>query len=365
MKILFTRFPLESAYGGAEIQTLSLMKGLLERGHAVAFGGSCGVLLELCRREGIPAAELDIGPPPVTKTGALTFTWRKAAMKRQLKRFLDQFHDIDAVCMLSLSEKLLLTDEAAERGIKAIWIEHDKVGRWLEKNPWLKLLLNQSAHATTVTVSDLSRKLYLDLGWDSTKTIAIPNGIDLSRLTPSAQRKTKNEKPINIGCVARLSPDKGVDLLIEAIKDLSDVHLEIVGEGGEKHDLKRQVEKLGIENHVTFTPPQENVADLYARFDVLVLPSREHDPFGLVAAEAMLCGVATIVTDLCGIAGSLENGKDVLIVKANSAGALREAMQKLSDASVRASIAKQGEKTAHELFSEKRMIDEYEKILRM
>lgn len=368
MKILFTRFPLASAYGGAEIQTLSLMKGLMERGHAVAFGGSCPVLLELCKKEGIPAAALDIGVPPVTKTGALTFAWRKARMKRQLKRFLDQFHDIDVVCMLSLSEKLLLTDEAHDRNIKVVWIEHDRVGRWLEKNPWLKLLLSQSAHATTVTVSDLSRKMYLDLGWDPNKTVAIANGIDASRLSSAHPINQSTNQPINrihIGCIARLSPDKGIDLLIESIKDIPDAHLEIVGEGGEKYGLKRLTQKLGLEDHVTFTKPQENVADLYARFDALVLPSREHDPFGLVAAEAMMSGVATIVTDACGIAGYLENGKDSLIVKANSAEALGEAIITLSNGSARAAIAKRGEKTARERFSLKKMIDEYEKTLRM
>jgi len=46
MNILFTRFSLESAYGGAEVQTLSLMKGLKEKGHEMIFLGSCPVLLE-------------------------------------------------------------------------------------------------------------------------------------------------------------------------------------------------------------------------------------------------------------------------------------------------------------------------------
>ena len=64
MKILFTRFPLESAYGGAEVQTLSLMKGLRDRGHAIAFAGSCKTLLRLCREEGFPVIELRIGPRP-------------------------------------------------------------------------------------------------------------------------------------------------------------------------------------------------------------------------------------------------------------------------------------------------------------
>ena len=135
MKILFTRFPLESSRGGAENQTLWLMKGLIQRGHAVAFLGSCPALLAMCKEEGIPNTELNIGPPPVTKWSAISFFWRKKRMQQRLQEALSKFENVDAICMLSLSEKLLLTETANEKGIKVLWIEHDTIGRWLTKNP--------------------------------------------------------------------------------------------------------------------------------------------------------------------------------------------------------------------------------------
>ncbi len=88
MRILFTRFPLESIYGGAEMQTLSLMKGLRERGHEVAFLGSCQVLLEKAISYQLSAIRLDIGSPPVTKWGAVSFLWRHNRMRKKLLAFL-------------------------------------------------------------------------------------------------------------------------------------------------------------------------------------------------------------------------------------------------------------------------------------
>lgn len=370
MHILFTRFPLESAMGGAEIQTLSLMEGLIERGHAVSFAGSCPVLLAECAKRNIPCTEVQIGPPPVTMWGAVSFSWRKNAMKRKLKEMLTSHGShLTAVVMLSLSEKLLLTDIAAARGIKTLWVEHDRVGRWLAGNPWLPKLLKQSAYATTVTVSELSRQIYLKLGWNARSTIAIPNGINPDRFDdaiPDAVRARRrlalSAQGLHLGCIARLSPEKGVDILIEAMAAApKDVTLEIVGDGPEKRSLEIMVRKLRLNDRVTFMPYESNVAKVYERIDALVLPSRDNDPFGLVAAEAMLCGLPVIVTDACGIADYLEDGKDALIAKAASPASLTEAIKKLQSSSSK--LAASGRSTALEKFSMKTMVEKYENVL--
>jgi len=361
MKILFTRFPLESAYGGAEVQTLSLMEGLLADGHSVAFAGSCRVLLEECKKRGIPAAEVHIGAPPVTKTGVLSFAWRKQAMKRTLETLLSQFTDLDAIAMLSMSEKLLLTDVAAAKNVKVVWIEHDTVGRWLTKNPWLSALLEQSKKAVTVCVSELSKKIYVDMGWDESKTIAIPNGVKEIPVAAPAH----DTAALHLVCVARLSPEKGVDVLLHAVKHLDRVTLDVIGEGKDGHALKSLARVLDLQGRVRFLGRMTDVAAMYPSYDALVLPSREHDPFGLVAAEAMMAGLPVIVTDACGIAGYLTDKKDALIAKADDSGALMQAILILHDKEMKERIGIAGSKTARERFSEQRMIDEYENIFKM
>lgn len=360
MKVLFTRFPLESRLGGAERQTVSLMEGLIARGHAVAFAGSCPTLLRLCREHGIPAAEWQCGKPPVTPLLALSFLWRRIGMRRRLRGLLEQFPDTDAVCMLSLTEKLLLTDIAVGQGKRVLWIEHDRIGRWLTRNPWLGLLKRQSPRARIVTVSAMSKELMTAIGFDGARITAIPNGIDPARFPPLPRAAHEG---LHVGCVARLSKDKGVDVLLQALRSHPNMRLTVVGEGPEQAALAWYAREYFAAGQILFSATVPDMNAFFRSIDIAVLPSTENDPFGMAAAEAMLCGTATIVTDRCGIAGYLKDGEDALMVRANDASDLARALAKLQDADVRNAIAQRGSQTATERFSVTAMVDAYARLL--
>jgi len=368
MKILFTRFPLTSAEGGAERQTLALMRGLKHRGHEVSFLGSCPVMLEQCSRFQIPNTKLDIGPPPVTKWGATSFAWRQYGMRRKLSN-RDWGLGVDAIVMLSLSEKLLLTplilkhrSPVFQSPIPTFWLEHDPVGRWLTANPWLPRLRNLSRQVTTIGVSELSRKIYIDLGWDPSKVIAIPNGIDTQTShVPQREFRIQNSE-FCIGTVARLAHEKGIDLLLRSIEHLPNVQLHIVGSGPEERALKKLADDLQITDRVRFEGRVDDIAAFYQSLDAFVLPSRTHDPFGLVAAEAMALGVPTIVTDACGIASHLKDD-EVLMVPADSPRALSEAILKVGNPDLRAKMSAAGSQAIRERFTLEQMVDTYENIL--
>ncbi|MBI2636023.1 glycosyltransferase family 4 protein [Candidatus Peregrinibacteria bacterium] len=387
MRILFTRFPLESALGGAERQTMSLMKGLSGLGHSVAFLGSCPVLIGEADRAQLPNASLEIGPPPVSKWTAIGFFWRKQKMRRRLEAALNEFGEPDAVFMLSMSEKLLLTETAVKKGIKVIWMEHDRVGNWLRKNPWLPMLRKLSEHVMTVCVSELSRKIYLELGWKPEKITAIPNGIGLERFSPSPPPSTSASpgtrrvggdclpnRPngrtggMMLGCVARLSAEKGVDMLIQAVGGLPEADLTIAGKGPDEGYLRKliwQINDFEMQSigRIRIIPHIYDIAAFYRSIDVLVLPSRDNDPFGLVVAEAMASGTPVIVTDQCGIAGYLRDGHDAILCRANSERALREAILRSMDGPLRARLSENGRITAERVFSADSMIAAYSKLL--
>lgn len=368
MKLLFTRFPLESTHGGAEMQTISLMKGLKERGHAVAFLGSCPTLLVVCQQHSIPCAELQIGEPPVTKFGVISFFWRRKAMREKLHKTLDQFveHGLNAVFMLSLSEKILMTDIAVEKGLKVFWIEHDTIGRWLKLNPFRRTLRKLSSKVTTIGVSDLSAEMYKELGWDPAHTIGIPNGIDSKRFEKLPQHtETSIDPTFHVGTVARLSEEKGVDVLIEAIKDVPNCKLTIIGVGKMKDELDGIVKKHALEDRVTIENYWGDIGKFYQFLDLFVLPSRRHDPFGMVAAEAMTLGVPTIVTDVCGIAREIESGTDGIVCKADSVESLQKAIKEMvENPEKNAAIGKAGQRKAQEKFTMAHMLDRYEALLR-
>ena len=364
MRIHFTRFPLESAHGGAENQTMWLAAGLRERGHTVSFLGSCPVLRQTFAASGFPVTPFEIGAPPVTKFGAVCFLWRRSAMFQKLKAAYESLPELpDAVCMLSLSEKILLTDWLSSRGVNVVWIEHDRVGRWLTGSPWLSSLKAAAKHATIVCVSELSRQKYLDLGFDSTRIIAIPNGIPMPE-TPNVERAAA--ATLMVGSVARLSPEKGLDVLIAAVAGLPEATLRIVGKGPQEGFLRSLIAEDTARIGIPRITLQSSVPDLnlfYASLDVFVLASADHDPFGLTAAEAMARGIPTIVTDECGIASSLTDGQDALCVEAGSAESLAAAIRKLRDPAFRKRLSEAAEKTARTCFGLARMTTAYEALL--
>lgn len=359
MNILFTRFPLESRRnGGAEVQTLSLMNGLKERGHTVNFLGSCAVLSD----EG---TKLDIGIPPVTKWGTISFLWRQCGMQKKLVSALGSRVPLDALVMLSMSEKILLTEDAVARGIKVIWLEHDPVGKWLTMNPWLPHLKKMSSMVTTVVVSELSRDAYIELGWDPQHIVVIPNGIDPNRF--AARHETRaNDGMLHVGVVARLAEEKGIDVLLEAVRSMPQVRLSIVGSGPEEGFIRNFITEINSREPAPRITLMKEVADLgafYTSLDVFVLPSRTNDPFGLVAAEAMSFAIPVIVTNACGIASQLHDGDDALIVQADSAPALTQAIEKMTNTALRAKLSMRGRDTAAHAFSLEKMVDNYEKLL--
>jgi len=104
-----------------------------------------------------------------------------------------------------------------------------------------------------------------------------------------------------IAAVSRLSPEKGLDLLIEAVARLSaagkPVSLVIAGDGQERTALERQAETLGIGDRVHFLGMVRNVTSLYSQVDAVVLPSRPgREGLPNVLLEAMRADAPVVAT---------------------------------------------------------------------
>lgn len=359
MRILIMRFPWESVdRGGAENQTTWLATGLRRHGHTVSFVGSCSALLSMLQEEGCSVEALNVGPPPVTLLSAVSFLWRHVAMRRAMVAAVERAAP-DAVLLLGLSEKILLTRLLARRGIRVLWAEHDRIGRWLTKNPWLPALRHASASATVVCVSELSARRYRALGMRN--VVVIENGVPMDSEAPlPAQQRSGH--PLLIGCVARLSPEKGVDVLLDAVRPLENVELTIVGSGPDHVAIARQIASMPS-HKIRLLQRVDDLKGFYQSLDVLVLPSRDHDPFGLVVAEAMSDGIPVIVSDACGIAGSLRHGENALIVPAGDHRALTEALRQMCDPERRYAWAVAAYHAARERYGLGRMIAAYETYL--
>ncbi|MFD1905608.1 N-acetyl-alpha-D-glucosaminyl L-malate synthase BshA [Paenibacillus rhizoplanae] len=82
----------------------------------------------------------------------------------------------------------------------------------------------------------------------------------------------------------------------------------LVGEGPDLPKIQAKISEMGLDDHVRFLGKQDEIAQVISLADLLLLPS-EKESFGLVALEAMACGVPTIGSQAGGIPELIQHGK--------------------------------------------------------
>ena len=139
---------------------------------------------------------------------------------------------------------------------------------------------------------------------------------------------------IKLGCIARLSEQKGLTYLIDAISLIVDdkLHLFIVGDGELRAELENKAKELNLEDKITFLGYRQDIVECINSFDFCVLPS-VFEGFGLVAIEAFMAGKTMVATDIPGLneVVTKENG---VLVPAKDAKALAAAIESLATDSI-------------------------------
>ena len=130
-----------------------------------------------------------------------------------------------------------------------------------------------------------------------------------------------------IGAIGRLSPEKGFDILLEALKEVADskpeVRLVILGEGNERGALEAQIKILGLEEQVLMPGYTANARRYLPQFRIFALSSLT-EGLPIVILEAMQAGVPIVATRVGGIPGVLENGRAGILLESGSCKALSE-----------------------------------------
>ncbi len=186
------------------------------------------------------------------------------------------------------------------------------------------------------------------------KVQRIYNGIALERFQPAARRL---DGPLRIGYVGQLIPEKGVLTLLKAYKQLGgDVELTLAGAGNQEAELREFCRASGL-NRVHFVGHIPTVAELYAASDVVVVPSEWEEAFGFVAAEAMACEAAVIVSDAGGLAEVV--GDAGLVFRRGDAADLEVKLRQLIDSpEIRRDLGKRARRRVEEMFSLDRCVAE-------
>ncbi len=236
---------------------------------------------------------------------------------------------------------------------------HDDTQRYINDTEWM---LTYEASEVIVNSNYMKNELQRLFGLPYEKINVIPNGINLSNFTGierdydfRRQYAMDNEKIILY--VGRLVYEKGIQHLIAAMpKVLSNYHdakLIIAGRGGMMDQLRQEASNLGLNNKIYFTGylDSKQVQKMYKCADVAVFPST-YEPFGIVALEAMLAGVPTVVSDVGGLDEIVTHGVDGMKAYAGNANSIADSITALLyDHQLATNVAKKAKQKVKEQFN--------------
>lgn len=195
----------------------------------------------------------------------------------------------------------------------------------------------------------------------------LPNGIDPAEAAAVAATPGDPGR-LRLGFVSRLTPRKRPVLAVELCGRVHeagvDVELVLAGpDDGELAPALARAEELGIAARVSYLGALERGAAMSVTkgCDVLVLPAR-HEPFPMVVLEAMGLGVATLITEECGIAPHLTGAAHDGVVPVDPAGLLDAATALVVDEARRARTAAEQQAQVLGQFSAERVADGLEAL---
>lgn len=206
----------------------------------------------------------------------------------------------------------------------------------------------------------------------------IPCGVDMEMFQPHPKDWARSALGLNasriILYVGRLEPEKGLDLLLDAValmKDRDGLTVLILGggdqDGEEKERLGQRCHELGISENIRFQDAVEHrrMPIYYSAADVCVLPSC-YETFGLATLEAMACGIPVIACRV-GVMAELAGNEGTIVLEERSPEALAAILSKtLRDtvflenmaARIRHSVTEMSWKSVSD-----RLVSEYERLV--
>ena len=179
-----------------------------------------------------------------------------------------------------------------------------------------------------------------------TRCSVIFNGIDTARFRPPDEPYAD---PPGIVTVARLIPEKGVHLLIQACAQLQELpwRLQIVGDGAEQNNLRALAEASGLAGRTEFLGLRDDVELVLRRNEIYVHPCLWEEAFGLTLVEAMASGCAAVASRAGGIPEIIEHERSGLLVERGDVEALAQALRRLLlDPDLRRTLGRAGRERA-------------------
>jgi glycosyltransferase involved in cell wall biosynthesis len=189
-------------------------------------------------------------------------------------------------------------------------------------------------HAVIVILSSRMKYYLAEYDFYLPGTQLIPNGVDITRFQPAHTNNSLTKQSQVVLCLARLSYQKGIDVLLQAWRLVHEqapqAQLIIVGTGSLQSQLERMARELGIANSVEFAGLRNDAVSQLHRGGVAVLPSR-YEGMSHALLEAMACGLPCVTTRVSGSEDLIQQGVNGLLVEPEDYQGLAQALICLLD----------------------------------
>lgn len=214
-----------------------------------------------------------------------------------------------------------------------------------------------NGNARLIAVSDATRQFHVAQGLDSTRTVVVPNGVDLDRFRP-ADRGGAVRRELGLDAeafvalaIGQISLRKGWDVLAGAMEQIAGrfprLHLVLAGrrysdkpETVAYEQSVRDRLSAAMPGRAHFVGHRDDVPALMNAADLLVHSARQ-EPFGRVLLEAAASGLPIVATNVGGTPEMLEHGVSAWLVPPGDAEALAQAVSAmLTDAGLRSRLSR-------------------------
>ncbi|MGC4376312.1 N-acetyl-alpha-D-glucosaminyl L-malate synthase BshA [Fictibacillus sp. Mic-4] len=366
LKIGITCYP---SVGGSGVVATELGKMLAERGHEVHFITS-GLPFRLGRLyENIFYHEVKVNQYSVFQYPPydLTLASRMAEVAKREKLDLIHVHYAIPHAVCAYLAKQMVGDS-----LKIVTTLHGTDITVLGYDPSLSGMIRfgiENSDVVTSVSNSLKEETKSLLSTDK-DILPVYNFID--------ERVYYRRKQSSLREVYGISPDEKVIVHISnfrAVKRVPDVirsfkiinstlpsKLLLIGNGPELSVCCGLVRELGLEGDVLFLGKQDNIAELYSISDLKLLLS-EKESFGLVALEAMSCGVPVIGTKIGGIPEVIVDKETGYLVEVgNIEETANQAIQLLQDPEKHRNFSENAIRHVRKTFHSEKIVSEYESI---
>ncbi len=320
-------------FGGPEKQMLGLAQHLPAPFETKFLlfreGGRHSAFLEQIRAAGFEGIELGANTPH--------FRAMVCDVASQVKR-----HAIDVLCCAGYKADLVGGRAARRVGIPVVSVSHGwTAATWKVRiyETLDRIALRRMDQVVCVSAAQADK--VLASGVSSSKVSVIRNAIrpeQFAEVDSAALTELQGgfvDRPAKIvGAAGRLSPEKGFNVLIEAVphvlKSRPDVGFALFGDGPERAALTKRVTELGLERQVVFFGFRTDVGRFLPHFDVLALPSFT-EGLPVVALEACVSAVPVVATAVGGTPEVIEDRVTGLLVPPGDPPALARGLLEALD----------------------------------